>query len=171
MRILVYGFGPYGTFRKNVAEDVVRGLPRYRGLKKVVFPVQFHRKQFISAVKQYDPDAVIGVGQCSAGKRLRIETRAVNERLDGRRDAPRPISRRGAKNLSTNLRPACAREARISTSAGRYVCNYSMYVILEFLKRYRPHVRYGFIHIPHRYDAKGAGRFLLRAMARLRAGG
>jgi len=145
----------------------VRALPRRRGLKKIVFPVKFDRNQFIRAVKEHHPDVVIGTGQCFAGKRLRIETRAVNERRDGRRDKPRRISLRGARSLPTSLRPACGRQARTSASAGRYVCNYSMYVILDFLKRHRPRARFGFIHIPHRYQARRAGRFLLKAMARL----
>jgi pyrrolidone-carboxylate peptidase len=42
-----------------------------------------------------------------------------------------------------------------------------MYVILDFIKRRRLPVRYGFIHVPHQYDAKKAIRLLLEAIDRI----
>ncbi len=158
MRIIVYGFGPYGEFKNNVTERVVRGLLNRRRPKKIVFPVKFHRNKFIKAVKDTNPDIVLGLGQCSGGNRLRIETRAVNGRRDRKQGKPRRIIPRGSQRLMTGLRLVVGGKARSSSDAGQYVCNYSMYVILDFLTRRRSHARFGFIHIPHRTDAARACR-------------
>ena len=49
-RILLYGFGPYRQFRDNITARIIKSLPRQAGLKKVVFPVRFHRAQFVEAI-------------------------------------------------------------------------------------------------------------------------
>ncbi|MDH3442565.1 MAG: hypothetical protein OEN50_01455, partial [Deltaproteobacteria bacterium] len=82
MRIIIYGFGPYRHYRENVSEKILRTWPRRPGLKKIVFPVRFHRSQFTKAVKAFRPDAVLGLGQCSRGRVLRTETTAINRRHD-----------------------------------------------------------------------------------------
>ncbi|MBI2229137.1 MAG: hypothetical protein HYU46_08565, partial [Deltaproteobacteria bacterium] len=52
-------------------------------------------------------------------------------------------------------------------NASDYVCNYSMYVILDYLKRCRLPIRYGFIHIPHDYDPRKASRILSRVIGKI----
>jgi hypothetical protein len=42
-----------------------------------------------------------------------------------------------------------------------------MYVILDFLKRRQLPIRFGFIHIPHRYDDKKAMRILAKAIDKI----
>jgi len=167
MRLLVYGFGPYGHFRDNVTKKILRQLPRKSGLKKIVFPVRFHKRQFINAVKAHDPDAVLGLGQCSSGRRLRLEAQAVNRRRNSPREKARPIIAGGPQKLATDLNLDLGRRGRPSTRAGDYVCNYSMYVILDFIKRRRRKVRFGFIHIPYSYDPGMAARLLLQAMDKM----
>ncbi len=49
-RILLYGFGPYRQFRDNITARIIKSLPRQAGLKTIVFPVRFHRRQFVEAV-------------------------------------------------------------------------------------------------------------------------
>jgi pyroglutamyl-peptidase len=165
MRILLYGFGPYRQFHDNVTEKIVRALPKRRGLKKIVFPVRFHKSQFTGAVEKFRPDVVLGLGQCSTGRVLRMETRAVNQWRSTTDQKPRPIVRTGSPKLFTNLKLNLARPARVSKDAGDYVCNYSMYVIIDLIKRRRLPVRYGFVHVPCRYDPKIALRVLRRALA------
>ncbi|TAK06247.1 hypothetical protein EPO44_05600, partial [bacterium] len=55
--------------------------------------------------------------------------------------------------------------------AGDYVCNYSMYVILDHLKRRRLLSRFGFIHIPHDYNPARARRFILSVARKIQAKG
>jgi pyroglutamyl-peptidase len=167
MRLLIYGFGPYGEFENNVAEKILRKLPNRSWLKKVVFTVRFHRGQFIDAIERYKPDVILGLGQCSKGRLLRIEKGALNQRRNNQRTKARPILRRGVRRLLSNLPLKLGRQARSSNNAGDYVCNYSMYVMLDYLERRRLPILYGFIHIPYRYDPIKASRILEKAIGRI----
>ena len=163
-RILIYGFGPYRRFRHNVTEKIICRLPRRRQVAKIIFPVRFHGRQFIDAVKKHDPEIILGLGQCSRGKRLRIERWARNKRRNDKREKAKRIVRGGPRRLPTNLKLDIGPAARFSRNAGDYVCNYSMYVILYYLKRRRLPVRFGFVHIPHDYDSRKAERILVKAI-------
>jgi pyroglutamyl-peptidase len=164
MRILIYGFGPYRQFHDNITEKIVRALPRRVGLKTIVFPVRFHKHQFIGAVKRFRPDVVLGAGQCSGGRILRLETRATNRWRYSRLDKAKPIVPGGPPKLLTNLRLKLAQRTRVSNDAGDYVCNYSMYVMLDHIKRRKLPVLYGFIHVPRSYDPKQAARVLRQVL-------
>jgi pyroglutamyl-peptidase len=167
MRLLIYGFGPYRQFQDNVTEKIVRGLPRRSRLKKIVFPVRFHKGQFLNAIKQQRPDVILGLGQCARGQGLRIEARAANRRRNCPDEKARPILAGGPPSFTTNLRLALGRQGKSSNKAGEYVCNYSMYVILDFIKRHRIPIRFGFIHVPHRYDYKKAIRLVKKAIGKM----
>jgi pyrrolidone-carboxylate peptidase len=164
MRILVYGFGVYRNFKDNVTEKIIRQLPRRRQLNKIIFSVKFRRRQFIDAVRAHEPEVILGLGQCSRGRRLRIERRAVNKRRNHQREKAKPIVRGGPRQHYTTLKLSINPAARLSRNAGDYVCNYSMYVILDYLKRRRRPIRFGFVHIPHDYDPDWASRILAKAI-------
>jgi pyroglutamyl-peptidase len=164
MRILIYGFGPYRQFRDNVTATVVRRLPRQRGLRKIVFPVRFHKAQFIRVLKDFRPDVVLGLGQCSGGRVLRQERRALNRRRNFKSEKPRSIIKAGPLKIFTNLELNLGRHARISRHAGDYVCNFSMYVMLDYIKRRQLPALYGFVHVPHDYDPEKAVTVLGRAL-------
>jgi pyroglutamyl-peptidase len=166
MRVLLYGFGPYKQFKSNITHRIVTKLPRSANLKKIVFPVRFNKTQFTAAIAKHRPDVILGLGQCSTGTKLRVERRAVNVRRNNKEEKGRAIVRGGAKALRTTLTVSgLGKRAEPSRSAGDYVCNYSMYVILDHLKLRGKKVRYGFIHIPHDYPFARAAR-LIRAAVR-----
>lgn len=165
MCLLIYGFGSYRQFKENITERILRRLPARNGVEKVIFPVRFQKRQFVAALKKYKPDVILGLGQSSKSRRLKIERRAVNQRRETRREKPRSIHTGGSKWLQTDLKLNGGRQARISYSAGDYVCNYSMYVILDHLKRHRLPTRFGFVHIPHDYNPARAQRFLLKQIS------
>jgi pyroglutamyl-peptidase len=167
MRLLIYGFGPYRHFQRNITEKILRQLPKRRSIKKIVFPVKFHKAQFTNVVEQFNPEVIVGMGQCSRGRFLRIEQRAVNKKRNGKREKGRAIVAGGAGTLLTNLKFDLGREARVSRNAGDYVCNFSMYVMLDCLRRRRQTVPFGFIHIPHGYNEKKATRLLAKAINNL----
>lgn len=169
-RVLVYGFGPYRQFRDNVTQHVLRQLAPNPRLKKIVFPVRFERQQFIAALERYRPEVVLGLGQCSRGRLLRVEARALNARRLRKEGEPQPIARNGAPQLPTSLPIALGSNARRSGFAGDYVCNFSMYVMLDFVKKNRLPTRYGFVHIPHDYEARKAARILNSAIGKLSRG-
>jgi pyroglutamyl-peptidase len=169
MRLLVYGFGPYKQFEKNITQTIVKKLPRSANLKKIVFPVRFNKAQFIAAIRKNNPGVILGLGQCSTGTKLRIERRAVNLKRNKKEEKGRAIRRGGPKALRTTLKLRRLGEAaKPSLSAGDYVCNYSMYVMIDYLNRRKKNVRYGFIHIPHDYPSERAYRLIRRAVRRLR---
>jgi pyroglutamyl-peptidase len=167
MRILVYGFGPYRNFQFNITESIVRKLPRRHRLQRIIFPVKFNKRQFLESIQECKPDVVLGLGQCSRGRRLRIEAQAVNRRRHNKWEKARPIVAGGALRLRTHLRFNLGPRARLSQNAGDYVCNYSMYVILDFLKRRRAPIRFGFIHVPRGYDAAMAVRILAKEIGKI----
>jgi pyroglutamyl-peptidase len=170
MRILLYGFGPYKQFKKNITQKIVRQLPRSSNLKKIVFPVRFNKTQFTAAVAKHRPDVILGLGQCGSGTKLRIERRAVNLRRNNKDEKGRAIVRGGQKLLRTTLKlRGFGKEAKPSMSAGDYVCNYSMYVMLNDLRRRGRNIPYGFIHIPHDYSITRASGLIRRAVRRLGA--
>ena len=167
MRILIYGFGPYRQFDDNVTETIVRAFPKRRGIKKVVFPVRFHKGQFTGVLADYRPDVVLGLGQCSRGSLLRQERRAVNRRRKSSDAKTTPISAAGPRALFTDLNLSFASRSKWSRDAGNYVCNFSMYVMLDYIRRRRSPVRYGFVHVPRGYNVKQALRVLNRALSDL----
>ncbi|HEY1372962.1 MAG TPA: hypothetical protein VGH50_10875 [Candidatus Binatia bacterium] len=161
MRILVYGFSPYKEFKSNITQKIIRKLPRSANLKKIVFPVRFDKAQFIGAIEKHRPDVILGLGQCGSGKYLRIERRAVNRRRNGKEEKGRAIRRGGPRSLAPTLRLTTRGFGAITSSnAGDYVCNFSMYIILDYLRRRRRKARFGFVHIPHDYDLNRAERFV-----------
>lgn len=167
MRVLIYGFGPYKQFEDNITRRIVRNLPSSHNLKKIVFPVRFDKKQFTDAVKKHRPDFVLGLGQCSRGRLLRIERKAMNKRREQKKEKARSILRGGPRWLPTTLRLeklALGKQTKISHNAGDYVCNFSMYVMLDYLQRHRSETGFGFIHVPYRYNLKSAVRIVLMVL-------
>jgi pyrrolidone-carboxylate peptidase len=165
MRILVYGFGPYLKFNDNVTAKIVRALPQRPMMNKIVFPVRFHKGQFTNALKKYRPDLVLGLGQCSKGRLLRLESRAVNRRRGSKNERLRHIARRGPAALATNLTLKLARHARGSQDAGNYVCNFSMYVMLDYIRRRKLTTLFGFVHVPHDYPPEKAASIVRRTLS------
>src|SRR5262249_24933762 len=168
MRLLVYGFGPYKQFKTNITQKIVRKIPRSRKLKKIVLPVLFDKAQFISAIEKHRPDVILGLGQCGSGKYLRIERRAVNRRRDSKEEKGSAIRRGGPRSRARTLTIAqgtLAGDGIISSNAGDYVCNFSMYIMLDHLRRRSRKARFGFVHIPYDYDRGRAERFVKKLIA------
>ncbi len=163
MRVLVYGFGPYRHFRDNITARLIRAVPPRPGLTTAVFPVRFQRRQFVAVLNRHDPDLVLGLGQ-SSRKHLVVESRALNRRRARQSERSRRISFNGPAWLPTTLNIRAGRWVGRSRNAGDYVCNYSMYVLLEEIARKRRAVRLGFIHIPYNYDFEKAFRLLQRVL-------
>jgi pyroglutamyl-peptidase len=163
MRVLVYGFGAYLQFRDNITARIIESLPKSAGLVTQIFPVRFQRRQFIAALNRYRPDIILGLGQ-SSRKQIDFETRARNCRRAGKSAGLRPIFKERPKSLPITLKIRAGRSVRRSTDAGDYVCNYSMYVLLDTIARQGHKVRFGFIHIPHDWDLDEAVKLVGRVL-------
>src|SRR5262245_44442113 len=166
MRLLIYGFGTYRQFRDNITTKIIQALPKRPGLSTVVFPVRFQRRQFVEAVERYGPDCILGLGQ-SGRKRIEIEARATNRRRSSETAAGRAIYKHRPKYLLTTLKTTASKDTRKSENAGDYVCNYSMYVLLDYIASKKLNIPFGFVHIPHDHDPRKATRFVERIIGRI----
>ena len=167
VKTLVYGFGPYEEFDSNISESIVRALAPEPGVVVEVFDVRFDRDMFVRVLERHSPDVVIGLGQRRRGHKLRIEGRAQN--LWGRRgESLRRVSETGPQHLFASLRLPFDVRTTVSRDAGTYVCNFSMYVCLEYCETRGS--RYGFIHVPRGYDPGAAADYLREAIQHAGAG-
>jgi len=166
MRVFVYGFGPYGEFRNNITETIIKALPPLPALRTAVFPVRFNRRQFIDALERHKPDHVIGLGQCTRD-RIELESRAINRKQTGNMGPAKPIRKSGAEFLMTTLDIDLGSEVGHSDAAGDYVCNYSMYVMLQYISRSGRDIRFGFFHIPYNIDFATGAALVTRVIAQI----
>ena len=166
MRVLVYGFGPYKGFPDNITEKIIGMLPSQPNVKTVVFQVRFHKRQFIDVLKRHQPDFVIGLGQCTRN-RAEIESRATNCKRSDKRSPVKPIQRAGAEFLPATLEMRLGSQVGRSDNAGDYVCNYSMYVMLDYIRRNAKEVKLAFLHIPHDAEPRKGTALVTRAIKKL----
>ena len=164
-RILLYGFGPYREFHDNITAKIIKSLAPRPGLKKVIFPVRFHRGQFVNTLQRIKPDIVLGLGQ-SSRRGVDVETQAANRRRARGADQPMRISPHGPGRIKTTLALKVGRGAGESTNAGDYVCNFSMYVMLDHIRRHDLRILYGFIHISHDFEQKKASGLVTKILGR-----
>jgi len=163
--ILLYGFGPYRQFRDNITAKIIKSLAPRLGLKKVIFPVRFHRGQFVNTLERFKPDIVLGLGQ-SSRRGVDVEVQAANRRRARPADQPKRISSSGPARIKTTLALKVGRGAGKSKNAGDYVCNFSMYVMLDNIRRNGLRIPYGFIHIPYDYEQKKASGLVTKILGR-----
>jgi pyrrolidone-carboxylate peptidase len=71
-------------------------------------------------------------------------------------------------SLPTTLKIRAGRSVRRSIDAGAYVCNYSMYLFLDAIRREGGKARFGFIHIPHDWELDEAARLVRRVLRQCR---
>lgn len=167
MKILVTGFDPFGGERVNPAYEAVKLLPDEIAGSKIIkleIPTVFSRsvKVVEDAIKQYEPDAIINVGQAGGRSCVTIEKVAINlaeARIpdnDGEQPFDTPLREDGetayfatvpvkamVKNVRDHQLPC-----HISYTAGTYVCNSIMYQVLYLTNKYYNNIKAGFIHVP-----------------------
>ena len=92
------------------------------------------------------PEFIIGLGQHSRARKIRIERRAQNLMRRGRRPPDRQIERIQTQSVTANLRlPVCA-GTTLAYDAGTYVCNYSMWQMHSWCQHHSAY--WAFLHIP-----------------------
>jgi pyroglutamyl-peptidase len=166
--VLVTGFEPYGGGRINPSALVVRTLDGAEvGSARVVgrtLPVTFRglRERAAALVREVRPAAVISLGLWPGEPTIRLERLAVNvadcEIPDNEgaflEDAPLAP---GTAAIPSRL-PLRAIEralvdagipARVSNTAGTFLCNATMYTFLDATSDSEPPVPCGFVHLPY----------------------
>lgn len=168
---LIYGFGAYANYTHNVTVEIIEQVHRRGIAPAMVFETRFSRAMFEHALLKHKPGVVIGLGQDSRARKVRIERKAVNWRkpLAGK---GQPISRNGAKQLYVPLKIQSLPGTTIAYDAGDYVCNFSMYVMCQWCQV--TGAKFAFLHLPLAVDTGFATLMIeriLRSVYRQSGGG
>ena len=161
-KILLYAFKPFGKNNHNTSEDVLNYIPTSKLIKKVILQTHFEKITFLDLINRYHPDIILGVGQYPKGNKIRIETRAVNQFGSLKTKKFQSIDSKGPDCLFTTLNIKPDVDCIISDDAGVFVCNFSMYVLLKECLGKK--IRFGFIHIPKRFDQEKAVKFIQKTL-------
>jgi pyroglutamyl-peptidase len=171
IKLLLSGFEPFGEDAVNptgwlmekLAEQGVEGVE----LRTVLLPVHFDEcgDRLIEEIEAFRPDAVIACGLAKGRAAITPERIAVNVKdvparsysdNRGARPTDEPIAADGPDGLFSTLPIRAMTErlselgipADISNTAGTYICNNTMYRVLDHIRRRRLPVLAGFVHFP-----------------------
>jgi pyroglutamyl-peptidase len=167
--ILLAGFEPFGGETINPALEVARRLDgrSYRGYQVMACELPVVRTlclaRLIAAIHEHDPEIVIALGQ--AGDRAEITPERVAINVDDYRIADnagaQPIdvpvvvdgpvaywSTLPLKDMVQAMLDAGV-PAKVSNSAGTFVCNHLFYGLMHHLAGEGDTRRGGFIHVPY----------------------
>ena len=184
-RLLITCFEPFGGREKNASQEAVMALPDEIGPYKVhrlCLPVVFGEaaEVALAEVGRLDPDAVVCVGEAGGRGAITPEMVAINLRFaripDNAGNTPQdePVVEGGDAAIFSTLPVRAMAQAirkkglpgEVSYSAGAYVCNDLMYLMLHHLAKRG--VPCGFVHVPALgLDAEQATRGLVAAIETL----
>jgi len=168
MKILLTGFEPFEGSPINPSEQVVKHLavhpPADMDLTTAILPVDRDRgpAELLKALEQHQPQAVICLGEAARRTAISIERVAINL-LDfripdnnGAQATDEPIVVNGPDAYFVTLPVRKMQEAiaqagipvERSLSAGSYLCNQVLYVLLHDIATKNLTIPAGFIHLP-----------------------
>ncbi|MEC0179188.1 pyroglutamyl-peptidase I [Paenibacillus favisporus] len=172
MKILVSGFEPFGGNAVNPTEQLVRDIREETfaeaEIRTVLLPVHYDEcaERLLEAVRDFQPDAVICCGLAAGRTAVTPERIAVNVKdvapeaayADNKGERPQdlPINPAGPDGLFSRLpiREAVNRlkaegiPAAVSESAGTFICNNTMYAVLDYIREQKLPTLAGFVHFP-----------------------
>lgn len=186
MRILLTGFEPFGNYKENSSWAVAEKVAAcgFEGVSVTRLPVTFAgvAAALRKAVDECRPDAIVMLGQSAGIDYVKLERVAINMMdsasadNDGYLPDEEPIYPGGEAALftNTNIKELCRAvkeqglPAKVSNSAGLYVCNRLYYEALTICKENRG-MKALFVHLPF-YDGQpsapaGKSNMLLDDMA------
>jgi len=167
MKILVTGFDPFGGDTINPALEAVNLLPdeiQSHTIEKLEIPTVFNKSKVTieNKLKATHFDIVLAIGQ--AGGRFELTPERIGINIDDARipdnEGNQPIdemiqssgdaayfSNLPVKRMTEAIKTAGV-PARLSNTAGTFVCNHILYQ-LGFLQATQfPNIKFGFIHVP-----------------------
>jgi pyroglutamyl-peptidase len=167
--ILVTGFEPYGGRRINPAAEVAKALDGSSvedfGVIGAILPVSQRslRTRLEELLTELRPAIVISLGLAPGEPMIRLERFGLNlldfeiADNDGARLADAPVEANGTTGVRASL-PLRAIEqalldaaipARLSSTAGTFLCNATLYRLIRVLEERFPAALGGFIHLPY----------------------
>ncbi|MFW9929898.1 MAG: pyroglutamyl-peptidase I [Candidatus Thorarchaeota archaeon] len=170
MTILLTGFEPFSTWKKNPSYDVAVAFKgKNFGNHKIVcekLPVDYKRLPLVidNLFLEHSPDIIIMMGIAAGSPKMRLEKVAINEVTakvhynSGEKPIDEPIINNGqnaffsklpVNDLSKNLIDHGI-PAEISYSAGTFACNQAFYYLMHKINSNtkRNNVLGGFVHLP-----------------------
>ena len=168
MKVLVTGFEPFGGSEVNSSwETAVRVgqlAPKDVCMETLLLPVSFMRagKKIREALREKRPDVLVMLGQRGKGESIDIERIAINMMdasspdNEGYHPQEQTIVEWGEAAYFSNLPVKTLRDAllhrgipaRVSNSAGLYVCNSTYYNALNEIYEQGLPTKALFIHLP-----------------------
>ena len=168
MKILVTGFDPFGGEPINPAIESVKRLPKEIEGAEIIaleIPTVVHKSLQViqDAVKKYEPDMVLSIGQAGGRSDITVERIGINiddcriKDNEGNQPIDEPIFKDGPAAYFVNLPiKAIVEEIRkigipasVSNTAGTFVCNHVTYGVRHMLELEGKGRKSGFIHIPY----------------------
>ncbi|WP_425058832.1 Pyrrolidone-carboxylate peptidase [Sporomusa carbonis] len=168
-KVLVTGFEPFGGEPVNPALEAVKLLngkqiASYEIISRSL-PVARGRciASIVEQIAEFDPELVLAVGQAGGHMEITVERVAINvddfriKDNDGNQPVDEPIVADGPvaywstlpiKAMVDKLRAGNV-PARVSNTAGTFVCNHLFYGLMHALACEGNKRRGGFIHIPY----------------------
>lgn len=151
-KILVYGFGCWGSMNVNIAEKIVKGIHVTPGMEKRVLRVRFNENQFLDMVQEHEYDYVLGVGRYPRGKKIRIEQHGFNRKK--LKNTFSVIEEGGLDIYPVTWEIQPLEGMEITDDPGAFVCNYSMYILGKWANAHG--VKYAFLHISKDFSEEQA---------------
>ncbi len=164
--LLITGFEPFGGETINPAWEAVSRLPEVIGnyrLTKLQIPTVFGlaAERVLAAASKERPDVILCVGQAGgrdAETPERIAVNCMDARIpDNAGNQPRemPVLPGGPDGIFATVPVRAMADAidaaglpgRVSNTAGTFVCNDTLYRLLQHYAASA--VRVGFVHVPH----------------------
>ncbi|MBQ5992202.1 MAG: pyroglutamyl-peptidase I [Clostridia bacterium] len=167
--LLITGFAPFGAEAVNPSWEAVKALPEHIGawtLHKLLLPVEYGRaaKLALKAAEDCGADAILCAGLAAGRTAVTPEAVGVNARdaaipdNAGRKCEGEPVEPDGPAAFFSTLPVrrmteaihAAGIPAKLSYTAGTYVCNDLLYTLL--CRFSGTQVRVAFVHIPLEKD-------------------
>ena len=183
MKVLVTGFEPFGGEPVNPAFEAVKLLPRTiagADVDILEIPTVFHKsvEAIVKRAEETGADRILMVGQ--AGGRFEITVERVGINVDdaripdneGNRPIDVPVDPDGPAAYFSTLPVKAMTErirsrgfpAKVSNTAGTFVCNHVLYGVLNAAAKKALPVKAGFIHVPYRPEQE-AGKDSVPSMS------
>ncbi|MHA2428658.1 MAG: pyroglutamyl-peptidase I [Candidatus Hermodarchaeia archaeon] len=168
MKLLLTGFEPFGGSDINPSEQVVKTLAGIEypdtELITAILPVDREEgpENSIQAVEEYQPEAIICLGEARGRMAINIERVAINlmdyriKDNAGNLVQDQPVITDGPSayfcTLPVRQIMAAIQEvgvpSALSLSAGTFLCNQVIYTLLHYLDKNNLAIPAGFIHLP-----------------------
>lgn len=165
-KVLITGFEPFLEFKTNPSASVALTLDG-QTVGDVAFfgrvlPVDYENtgKELVRFIEEVEPDLIIGTGLAAGRSKLSLEKIAANYKFSfepdnaGNRASGEKIDPEMPDGMFSLLEVEQLFDvlnqkgipSEVSMTAGAYLCNYAMFVIVRESRRLG--IRGGFIHLP-----------------------